>query len=520
MNTIKILFLCVNIIFFIIVLNITFWAIKRKIKERKVFNETQYSIDILLAKNYLSQGKGADAETLLRKSVRQKHRKKSVVLIYLAEALVLQGKIHEAMSIHRLVLKRSNYSHEIAALICHPLAVHGYISYATKIYSNVIKENQLLKKNRNRREIQVLPSYWVDRIGHLVFLDSLLKMEKLEWLQKRTKILLAPKTKISNSYMLSLYRKYFEGIIHDPSEADLLQKSVNLSEDTFFGSFQDKSGKESWWIRSAWKAQNEWERRQKPPLISINDSDVFGCWQELMALGLKKQDWFVCIQSRNSTYHEKQDDPSQYFRDSDINLLKDGILEIINRNGWVIRLGDKTEEKLKIKHPRIIDYPFTPAKSEKMDIFLCANCRFFVGTNSGLSSVPAAFGVPAIGLNIAPLGTDLFMKKGCFLPKLWWSPEKKRYLNFHDLMKEPIGQTHNGNLFHGLDSTSNTSEEIKEVVIEMFERLENTFQYSDYEKKLQDKFQAIRQENGVMCNLPIGRGFLKRYENLLENEYN
>lgn len=512
MRPIQVLSLCIVTIICVIALIITYRAIKKKIKKRESARETQFSINIALARALLRKGNAVDAEILIRESLRKKPSNNDAFLICLAEALLLQGKSHEAIKIHKLVLKRNNYSSETASCIGHQLAVHGFISYATKIYTSAI-EKKILKK-----DFQVLPSYWVDRIGHLVFLDSLLKMEELEWLQKKGKILLTPKERISNSYLLSLYSKYFVYFIYNYDEIDVLQKSVSLCKDIFFGSFQDKLGNESWWIRTAWKAQNEWEKRQKPPLIAIGDADLRECREDLYAFGLKEQEWFVCIQSRNSAFHYDKNDPSQKFRDSDIDTLGHAIFEIINRNGWVIRMGDKTEQKLRFNHPRIIDYPFSALKSEKMDIFLCANCRFFVGTNSGLSSVPSTFGVPTIGLNITPLGTDIFMKKGCFLPKLWWSPEKKRYLNFHELMKEPIGQTHNGNLFHGLDSTNNTSEEIKELVIEMFERLENTFHYSDHEKRLQDEFQRIRHDNNVACDLPIGRSFLNKYKNLLQEE--
>jgi len=512
MRPIQVLSLCIAIIICVIALGIIYRAIKKIIKKRVAARKTQFSINIALARTLLRKANAVDAEILLRESLRKKPSNNDAFLICLAEALLLQGKNHEAIKIHKLVLKRNNFNSETASSIGHPLAVHGFISYATKIYTSAIQENML------KKDFQVLPSYWVDRIGHLVFLDSLLKMEELEWLQKKTKILLTPKEKISNTYLLSLYSKYFVDFIYNYDEIDVLQKSVSLSKDIFFGSFQDKLGNESWWIRSAWKAQNEWEKRQKPPLITIGDADLRECREDLYAFGLKEQEWFVCVQSRNSAFHYDKNDPSQKFRDSDIDTLEHAIFEIINRNGWVIRMGDKTEQKLRFNHPRIIDYPFSALKSEKMDIFLCANCRFFVGTNSGLSSVPSTFGVPTIGLNITPLGTDIFMKKGCFLPKLWWSSEKKRYLNFHELMKEPIGQTHNGNLFHGLDSTSNTSEEIKELVIEMFERLENTFYYSDDERRLQDEFQRIRHDNNVACDLPIGRSFLNKYKNLLQKE--
>ena len=44
----------------------------------------------------------------------------------------------------------------------------------------------------------------------------------------------------------------------------------------------------------------------------------------------------------------------------------------------------------------MIDYACSDLRSDWMDIFLCAQCRFFIGCQSGLSAVPSVFGVPVV----------------------------------------------------------------------------------------------------------------------------
>lgn len=69
------------------------------------------------------------------------------------------------------------------------------------------------------------------------------------------------------------------------------------------------------------------------------------------------------------------------------------------------------------------------------------------------------------------------MKDGCFIPKLWFLKEENRYLKFHELMSEPIGQTHNGNTFQKYIVRKNTPDEIKDVLIQVFEQKKIDLKY-------------------------------------------
>jgi len=426
-----------------------------------------------------------------------------------------KDKHNESIQIINKLSERSKHDGGKTSLFAHPLAVRGYISESAILYGKVIIKKK--EKKIREKEYIYLPSWWIDRIGHFCFLDSYIKMEKLGWNKPKKKILLAPKSAISNSYLLSLYKKFFSEIVTDESLCQKLMLEVEVPEAIFFGAFVDNNNRSSWWISKAWEAQHTWDKNGYEPLIQMSNQDKLFCQKKLKKIGISKKDWFVCMHVRNSNFHKNKPDPSQDFRDSNFTYLKKSVQEIIKRGGWVFRLGDANQNSVEFSNKRFVNYAFSSLKCEILDIYLSSECRFFLGSNSGLSSVPGLFNTPAMAINFLPIGTEMFLKKGIFIPKLLYSKNKKRLLNFHEMMKEPIGQTHDGLILDKLLVKNNSPDEIKKSVIEMFKRLSNKNTLKDF-NILQKKFQKIRRQNNINCNIPIGSDFLIKYKKLLLKE--
>jgi putative glycosyltransferase (TIGR04372 family) len=102
---------------------------------------------------------------------------------------------------------------------------------------------------------------------------------------------------------------------------------------------------------------------------------------EHQKIGIPENSWFVCVHVREHGFWG--DKGRRDHRNSNISNYIPAIKEITSRGGWVVRMGDNTMKPLP-RMENVIDYPFTRYKSEFMDLCLIQNCRFFIGTQTGL----------------------------------------------------------------------------------------------------------------------------------------
>lgn len=428
------------------------------------------------------------------------------------------GEITSAMEWYRDLLDLVDYHPDQVIPVGHALAVAGYLDQSVEIYAEAVRRHGRRGPGRARlsgQEVQVLPYYWVDRIGHLAFLDAFIKMMIMGWLPPRLVILLAPRDKVANMVYLDHWRPYLL-VESDPQTIAALEPLVNILEDQYFAAYFAPSGAACWWIKAAWAAEQQWDREQRKPLLYLTDRDARDAERVFEQMGMRSGDWFVCLHVRESGYHADKNDPTQVWRDSDIERYDEAIEAIVQRGGWVIRMGDAGMKPMR-QRAHVIDYALSPLKSEWMDVVLCASCRFFIATNSGLGIVPATFGVPAVAVDYMPLANELYIKNGCFLPKLCWLPIENRYLSFDECMQAPMGYTHSGHSFAGITLRQNTAEEIRELVVEMMDRLDGKLPHDEAAVALQARFDEIRSRHGVVSNASIGREFLKRNASLLDS---
>ena len=122
--------------------------------------------------------------------------------------------------------------------------------------------------------------------------------------------------------------------------------------------------------------------------------------QALKKLGLPKDAWYVTLHVREPSYRgETYQNTTENWRNANpLDYLK--ACEIITRaGGWVFRMGDPSMTPLP-SMPKVIDYALNDEiRSDWMDVFLGATCRFLIGTGSGYYIIPAFFGVPVMFTN-------------------------------------------------------------------------------------------------------------------------
>lgn len=172
--------------------------------------------------------------------------------------------------------------------------------------------------------------------------------------------------------------------------------------------------------------------------------------------------------------------------------------------------------------------PLVMKKSDWMDVFLCAQCRFFIGTSSGLLTIAMSFNVPLVITNFLPgQAFYYFTSRDIIIPRLCWSKSENRTMNFREMVFPPIGTF--VSQFHykefGLEVRENTPEEIRDVVQEMLSRFNATLKYTEEDENLQERFKALAEpcgelygDKGVAINARIGRDFIRKHASLLLSE--
>lgn len=146
----------------------------------------------------------------------------------------------------------------------------------------------------------------------------------------------------------------------------------------------------------------KWEEQFNSKIkVSINKKKLNDGKKILNQMGIKDEDWFVCLFVRDSNYYGINEGYVKQIRNSNIEDYLDSIKYIINNGGWVIRMGDKGMRKLP-KQTKLIDYANSIYKSDLMDIYLIQKCKFFFGGSSGIWDVANLFQKKQLLVNIIP----------------------------------------------------------------------------------------------------------------------
>ena len=117
----------------------------------------------------------------------------------------------------------------------------------------------------------------------------------------------------------------------------------------------------------------------------------------LASLGVPPDMPVVTLHVRESGYNPAFA-TSMQFRDAGIADYRLAVEALKARGIWVVRLGDPSMRPAP-PGDGLLDYPFTDAKSDWMDAYLAARCRFHIGTSSGMSFVPLMYGRPVLFTN-------------------------------------------------------------------------------------------------------------------------
>jgi putative glycosyltransferase (TIGR04372 family) len=202
------------------------------------------------------------------------------------------------------------------------------------------------------------------------------------------------------------------------------------------------------------------------------------------------------------------------------------IREITRRGGWVIRMGDPAMPAL-APLPNVIDYCHSAIRSDWMDVFLAASCRFFVGTSSGVCYAAQNYGVPNVLTNWWPPAQRPWHPGDLFIPKRHRRAADNTLLSLAESLREPFGYCNSLDYLqtvHGVAVEDNDSEDIRAAVVEMMDCIEGRGDYDQDDIARRDQadgiYRSIAMElygsSGAFGASALARDFLRRNPSFLE----
>lgn len=390
-----------------------------------------------------------------------------------------------------------------------------------KVQRDIVREHQL-----DDLGIEFLPRYLPEgSIGNYEHLDMYVKAGILGLCPSKKLILLIDSNdRVNNPCYLNYWKRYIT-VISDPLLIRMLtplEKQLTIPLNLYM-SLRGKVYKS---FLALGIIREQWIQEKRSPILTLSDEDYQRGWQCLKPFGMKQGDWFVCLHVRERGWKDN-DSFVEDFRNADINTYKPAIKAVTDAGGWVVRMGDPTMKPLP-EMSRVIDYAQSNAKSDWMDVFLCAQCRFFIGTSSGLFIFAMSFGVPVVATNFMPTCCAYYLtSKDLFIPRICRFKEENHSLNFAELFSPPLGTAAiQYNYDHkNIEIIENSKEEIRDLVMEMLERCHGHLTYSQEDEELQQRFKSMTlacgksygEENAVV-NARIGMSFLRKHATLLSSE--
>jgi len=365
-------------------------------------------------------------------------------------------------------------------------------------------------------DLRILDKGWSMYIGHVALLDFYIKAKNLGLLSPEKRILVTSKQFTVNKAYLDYFADHIN--IH------ILSNSQYWNYENCFRAFIEDIA--VWRLKQGFTdlykvvdlIQEQWRQQQLPPLLQIKDEHRERGLAIFRKLSIPEDAWFVSLHVKGQGKGFNEDDP-QDGRNCDIASYIPAIEAITEAGGYVFRMGHKGMASLP-DLPHVIDYANSPYKSDWMDVFLWACCRFYVGTTSGPISVPHSFGVPILNTNAVALGYGVpSYYKALMIPKLWRSISKSRLLTFSEILQSPAGWCERRKFDSDLLMVENTPDEIKAGVIEMLDLTspDKNLPYDivNSSHPLQIKLDAIRESYKVIGRCPVSRFFLEKYSDLI-----
>ena len=418
-------------------------------------------------------------------------------------ALIRDIKTAEALEKHRQGAELFPKSLELKQAHAQTHFLRGewkkYLAVSTE--ADQLMQQLAREQSVDEARVRFLGNGWTGPLGHISLLDTVIKLRELNLLSDERRILLYDSQYSSNSSLLKLF---LPKILNIQSDVKLIEKFTQK-----FNSLVDHVPiyRLKTKIVDQWSAidiaNQAWSKEHREPVVKLPDSIEARGMSILERWGLASDAWFVVI-------HVREGDHRAHARlqNAEISTYFPMINEIVNRGGWVIRMGSPLMTPLP-EMKNVVDYAHAVERVDWMDVFLWAKAKFSIATNSGGSEVPMCFGTPVIRTNYSSYGHCSFFDRSFMVPKLYKLKSQQLPMSLQHTLQTPIpwceSTVHENIDFEIID---NSPQDLVDAAVEMFSRFEkNNWDMTDHQAKAQN----IRLNEGAVGGLPISQSFLDNH---------
>jgi len=227
---------------------------------------------------------------------------------------------------------------------------------------------------------------------------------------------------------------------------------------------------------------------------------------------------FVTLVVRDSEYLKSLNNSKDWsyhnYRDQDLNSYFLAIEEVAKRGYYVFRVGGSLNSKyLNHPNPKIIDYTHSELKNDFLDIYLGAKCEFCISTATGFDGIARIFRRPVITVSGYPANLLTYSSKELILIRPHLKIIENRNLKLNEILSPDIANILHSKEYEekGIKLLDNPPEEIRDVVVEMIDRLEGKWKENINDKKLQEEFWKKFKEmiSNIKTTSTIKHGVIK-----------
>jgi putative glycosyltransferase (TIGR04372 family) len=377
----------------------------------------------------------------------------------------------------------------------------GQIQHARNLWRRAeeVKASEAAYQKFDKQNKRLFSPMYFAAIGHVAHMEIYLRAQELGMIKKRENIFVGSPKLTGGSALIQVYRDLLT--FQEKPSPNLMKTAVAYGEimpliEKTDGSYQEYNflGPE---VELAWYKKFD-KSPFSPPEHFLTLRDEF-----LRKRGLDPNNFWVTLHVRSAG------DPTRSLRDATLENYKKAIQFILDRGGYVVRLGDPSMLTLDMG-PHVIDLAHAPDRTPELDIAFVAQARFAICVNSGPAYIPGIFDIPALATNWPNLSNIPWFRKYRLLPRHACYISTGKELSLSARLSPQVGmiESHLDAQTKDIRFEENSAEEILGAVRDMFD-------FPDVTPE-QVRGQEILRYNGCYPLL-IDQGFLEQNRQFLSD---